>query len=150
MKRFGKIAIGALMLAGSAVGATVATTAPADAHVSVGIGIGVPGPAYVVPGPAYGNPCYDARYRYYHPGYCGGPAYYGPDYYGYYDSGFYGPGYYEPVAGGFWFTDSFGHRRWHGGHFNGGGFHGHSAFHGGGFGGGHGGGGGGFGGGHHH
>ncbi len=87
MKRFGKIAIGALMLAGSAVGATVATTAPADAHVSVGIGIGVPGPVYG------GNPCYDARYRYYHPGYFGGPAYYGPNYYGHYDSGFYGPGY---------------------------------------------------------
>ncbi len=137
MKRFGKIAIAALMMAGSAVGATVATTAPADAHVSVGIGIPLGGPAYV--GPAPGNPCYDARYRYYHPGYCGGgPAYYGPDYYGYYDSGFYGPGYYEPVEGGFWFTDSFGHRRWHGGHFGGGGFHGRSSWHSGGW---HGGGG---------
>jgi hypothetical protein len=117
MTRFGKL-IGALMLAGTAGAATVATTAPADAHVSVGIGIGVPGPAY---GPAYyGNPCYDARYAYYHPGYCGGYAY-GP---GYYDTGFYGPGYYSPVVGGFWFSDSFGHRHWHGGAFHGGGFHG--------------------------
>jgi hypothetical protein len=124
MKRFGKIAIGAAMLAGSAVGATLATTAPADAHVSVGIGIGVPGPVYVAPPPPE-NPCYDARYRYYHPRYCGGAAYYGPDYYGYYDSGFYGPGYYEPVVGGFWFTDSYGHRRWHGGGWHGGGGHHH-------------------------
>jgi hypothetical protein len=143
MKSFGKLAFGALMLAGSAVGATVATTAPADAHVSVGIGIGVPGPGYYHGG---GNPCYSQRYRYYHPGYCGGgPAYgYGPDYYGYYDQGYYGPGYYEPVVGGFWFTDGGGHRRWHGGGFHGGGFHGHSGWHGGGHGGWHGGGG------HHH
>ena len=139
MKRFGKLAIGALMLAGSAVGATVATTAPADAHVSVGIGIGVPGPVYAGPR-YYGNPCDSPRYRYYHQGYCYGygPAYYGPSYYGYYDQGYYGPGYYEPYAGGFWFTDSFGHRRWHGGSFHGGGFHGHASYHAGGW---HGGGG---------
>jgi hypothetical protein len=98
--------------------------------VSVGIGIGVPGPGYY--GPGYGNPCYSPRFRYYHPGACGGYGY-GPAYYGYYDSGFYGPGYYEPVAGGFWFTDSFGHRQWHGGAFHGGGFHA-GAFHGGGHG----------------
>lgn len=123
MKRFGKVFAGALMVAGLAGAATVATTAPAAARVSIGIGIGVPGPGYY--GPAYGgNPCFNPRYRYYHPGYCGGAAYaYGPAYNGYYDSGFYGPGYYEPVGGGFWFTDSFGHRRWHGGAFRGVGFH---------------------------
>ncbi|MGN6515220.1 MAG: hypothetical protein ACTHLR_05195 [Rhizomicrobium sp.] len=134
MKRFGKIAMGALMLAGTAVGATLSTTAPADAHVSVGIGIGVPGPGYYAPRPYYGNPCDSPRYRYYHPNYCYGygPAYYGPSYYGYYDQGYYGPGYYEPVIGGFWFTDSFGHRHWHHGSFHGGGFHGHASWHGGG------------------
>lgn len=95
MKHIGKLAIGALMLAGSALGATLATTAPADARVSIGIGIG--GPGY------YGNPCRYARYRYYHPRRCG---------YGY------GPGY---GVGGIWITDSFGHRHWRGGH---GGFHG--------------------------
>lgn len=151
MKRFGKIAMGALMLAGTAVGGTLATTAPADAHVSVGIGIGGPGYYGGYYGPRYyGNPCDNARYRYYHRGYCYGygPAYYGPDYNGYYDSGYYGPGYYEPLAGGFWFTDSFGHRSWRGGGFHGGGFHGRSSWHGGGnHGGFHGGGGHG---GHHH
>jgi hypothetical protein len=72
MKRFGKILTGAL-LAGSAVAATVATTAPADARVAIGIGIGVPGyygPAYYPPGP-----CYD--YDYYYDGYCGYPTYSG-------------------------------------------------------------------------
>jgi hypothetical protein len=144
MKSFGKLALGALMLAGTAVGTTVATTAPADAHVSVGIGIGIPGPGYYAPRPYYRNPCDSPRYRYYHPDYCYGygPAYYGPTYYGYYDQGYYGPGYYEPVVGGFWFTDSFGHRRWHGGSFHGGGFHGHAAWRGGYHGGYHGG--------HHH
>jgi len=142
MKRIGKMAFGALMLAGSAVGATVAMTAPADAHVSVGIGIGIPGPGYYAPR-GYENPCDSARYRYYHQNYCYGygPAYYGPNYYGYYDQGYYGPGYYEPVVGGFWFTDGGGHRHWHSGSFHGGGFHGHASWHGGG---------GYHGGGHHH
>ena len=58
MKRCGKYAIGALMLAGSTLGVTLSTTAPADAHVSVGIGIGVPGPSY---GPGYRNPCADRK-----------------------------------------------------------------------------------------
>ena len=122
MKSFGKLAFGALMLAGTAAGTTLATTAPAEAaHVSIGIGI--PGPGYYAPRPYYANPCDSPRYRAYHQGYCYGygPAYYGPNYYGYYDQGYYGPGYYEPVVGGFWFTDSFGHRRWHGGGFHGGG-----------------------------
>jgi hypothetical protein len=126
MKRFGKLALGAALMAASAMGATVATTVPASAaHVSVGIGIGVPGPRYVRPG----YPCGDANYAYHHPGNCGGAAYYGPDYYGYYDTGFYGPGYYEPAVNGFWFTDSFGHRRYHGGRFHGGGFHGRGHWH---------------------
>jgi len=137
MKRIGKLAFGALLMAGTAMGVTLATTAPADARVSIGIGIGIPGPGY-------GNPCDSPRFRYYHPERCDRGDY-GPDYYGYYDSGFYGPGYYEPGIDGFWFTDGFGHRRFHGGAFHGGGFHGHS-----GWSGGHGGGHGGWGGGGHH
>ena len=97
MRRFGKLAAGALMLAG----ATLVTTAPADAHITFGIGIGIPGPAYYG-----GNPCYNARYRYYHPEYCGYPDGYGR---GYYDQRYYGSGYYAP---GLWFTDAWGHRRW--------------------------------------
>jgi hypothetical protein len=135
MKRFGKFLAGAALAAGTMLGTTALTTTAADARVSVGIGIGVPGPAYGYgPGYARGG-CFDPRWRYYHAAFCNGGYAYGPDYYGYYDTGFYGPGYYEPYAGGFWFTDSFGHRRWHGGSFHGGGFHGGS-FHGGGHGGG--------------
>ena len=142
MKRFGKIAIGALMMAGAA---SLVATAPANAaHVSVGIGIGVPGPAVAPPPPpppAYYGPhddprCADHRWAYMNSKFCpsiygpgGIPITYGPSYYGYYDSGFYGPGYYEPVEGGFWFTDSWGHRRYHAGHFDGHGFHGRDHWH---------------------
>ena len=130
MKSFGKIAVAALMLTGSTVGATTVATTSAEAGVSVGIGIGVPGPAPVYH--AGVDPrCHSAHFVYFHhwlcPGYTavspGQPVYVGPAYYGYYDSGFYGPGYYEPVVGGFWFTDTFGHRRWHPGEFHGTGFH---------------------------
>jgi hypothetical protein len=58
MKSLKKLALGALMLAGAAVG----VSAPANAGVSVGIGIGIPGPAYY--GPAYS--C-DPYYDYYDP-----------------------------------------------------------------------------------
>jgi hypothetical protein len=144
MKRFGKIAFGALMMAGTAVGASLIATAPADAaHVSVGIGIGVPGPAVAPPPPpppAYYGPhdapqCVDRRWAYLNSKFCpsiygvGGIPNVGQAYYGYYDSGFYGPGYYEPVVGGFWFTDSYGHRRWRAGRFDGRGFHGRSTWH---------------------
>ena len=122
MKRFGKLAAGALLVAGAAIGATLATTAPAAADVTVGVGIGIPGVEYYGPSPDYVNPCAYPRYRYFHPDYCYG---YGPTYYGYYDQRYHGPGYYEPAIGGFWFHDSFGHRRWRGGEFHGGGFHDH-------------------------
>jgi hypothetical protein len=114
MKKFAKIALGALMLAGAA---TAMTAAPADARVSVGIGIGVPG--------YYGGPAYYPRYscdpysRFYDPYYCGAyarPYYYGPDFYLNYHTGW---------GGGF--------RDFDRGHFGGGGFHGgNGGFHGGG------------------
>jgi len=54
MKKIAKLALGALMLAGTA--ATVGTT-PANAGVSVGIGIGVPAyPVYAAPPPVYYAP----------------------------------------------------------------------------------------------
>jgi hypothetical protein len=114
MRRFGKLAAGALMLAGTTAAATLVTTAPADAHISVGIGIGIPGPAYYG-----GNPCYNARYRYYHPEYCGYAQNYG--------QGYYGSGYYAPVGNGLWFTDAWGHRRWRDGESR---FHGGDGDHG--------------------
>lgn len=85
MKRFGKLALGALMLGGLAIGAS-----PASAAVGVSVGIGVP--AY-----GYGHSC---RWYFYHgfeaPAYC---------YDGYY--GGYGP----VVYGTFGFRDRFG--VWH-------------------------------------
>ena len=68
MTRLGKIAAGALLMAGTAAAGTAALTTPADARVVVGVGIGFPG--------YYGYPC------------CGYPYYggYYPAYYGYYGS----------------------------------------------------------------
>ena len=43
MKTFAKLALGALMVAGAATATTVAATTPAEARVSVGIGLGFPG-----------------------------------------------------------------------------------------------------------
>lgn len=119
-----KLALGALMLAGTAVG----VSAPANAGVHVGIGIGIPGPAYY--GPAYA--C-DPYYDYYDPYGCG--AYYsGPVFID-------GVWVSEPLRWRWWH----GSRQfwWHGGwragsHWRSGGFHGrgfhptaHSSFRGG-------------------
>jgi hypothetical protein len=86
MKRFGKLALGALMLGGLAIGAS-----PVSAGVGVSVGIGAP--AYY----GYGHSC---RWYFYHgfaaPAYC---------YDGYY--GGYGP----VVYGTFGFRDRFG--VWH-------------------------------------
>jgi hypothetical protein len=102
MKRFAKIALGALAIAGAA---TAITAAPADARVVVGFGIG---PTYYAPPP----PVYPYRsYDCYYYGYCGYPAY--PAYPAYY-GGYYGP---PAVSLGFGFGGG-----WHGGHW--GGWHG--------------------------
>jgi hypothetical protein len=68
MKRFQQIALAALV----AGGAAVAMAAPANAGVSIGIGLG--GPVVAAPGPYY--PACDWRWR---PCY---PHYWGPHYYG--------------------------------------------------------------------
>ena len=145
MKRIAKIALGALLLAG----ATAVTTAPADAHVSFGISVGVPG--------YYGPP----------PGYYGRPDPYCDPYSSYYDPydcDDYGPPgtWDEPVFyDGIWFNGPLrwrwygGHRQfyYHGGWHGGSGWHDNSFHHGGGhWSGGHGGGSGGHSGGHwgHH
>jgi hypothetical protein len=86
-----------LAVAALAAVVVVGGTRPADARVSIGIGI---------PGVVFGAPVY------------GGPAYYPypppPHYY----SSYYGPTYYygPPVVGGAYFGGRFGHRhRWGGG-----------------------------------
>lgn len=99
--------LGAIVLTASALSATIATTSPAAARVSFGIGLGVPGPVYYGR-PYYSDPCASPRFRYYHPGYCYYP--------GYYDSGYYEPGWVD----GIWITDSFGNRHWQSGHWRGG------------------------------
>src|ERR1700754_1912974 len=77
MKKFAKVALSALILAGAA---TAVASSPADARVVVGVGVG--GPGYY--GGYYGRGYYPSCYRYYDPYYCGGG--YGPAYYG----GYYG------------------------------------------------------------
>jgi hypothetical protein len=91
MNRLAKLALGAVMAGGIAVSAVP----PAEAGVSIGIGVGIPGGYY---GGHPGHWCYN------HPGACGGYA--GP----YIDGGYWaGHGY---SHGGQWW----GHRdRWHGG-----------------------------------
>ncbi|HEX9159959.1 MAG TPA: hypothetical protein VF835_07000 [Rhizomicrobium sp.] len=86
-----KLALGAALSALTVGGVMATTTAPADARVVVGFGIGVPW-AY----PAY--PYYPGCYGYYcgYPGYYGYPASYG--HYGY--PGWYGGGW--AWAGGRW------------------------------------------------
>lgn len=78
MKHLGKWALGAAMLAGTAL----ATTAPADAGVVVGVGIGVPAPYAVAPPCAY-TPARCGYYSYSYPVFVGGRWWYGPHYYRY-------------------------------------------------------------------
>jgi hypothetical protein len=97
MKKIVKLALGALMLAGTA--ATVGT-APANAGVSVGIGIG---------GPGYYGPGWRCGRWHYNPYRCGYGAYYDP---GYYDDAYYdGPVFLD----GAWFNGPL-RWRWWGGH----------------------------------
>jgi hypothetical protein len=63
------------MMASAAVGA-----APANAGVSVGIGVDVPSPCYAAPPLAYG-PANCGYYAYNYPVFVGGAWVYGPHYY---------------------------------------------------------------------
>ena len=56
MRKFAKVALGALMMAGAATATTAAMTSPAEARVSVGIGLGFPG--------YYGRPYWRGHYGY--------------------------------------------------------------------------------------
>jgi hypothetical protein len=123
MKRMTKFALGAC-----AILAAFAASAPAQARVSIGIGLGYPGD-YGYPGYYYGPPARavcDPYSRWYNPYRC--RAYYYADY----DDNYYGPVFID----GIWVTGpvrwrSFGGRReffWHGGWHEGsgwrsGGFH---------------------------
>lgn len=97
MKRFAKIALGAVLMAGAAI------ASPASARVFVGVGAPMAyGPAPVCD--PY-SPYYDPYYCGYWPGYVGGPVI---------DFGF----------GGGWHGGGFHGGGFHGGGFHGGGFHG--------------------------
>src|SRR5262249_25310652 len=115
MKKFAKVALSALLLAGAA---TAVASSPADARVVVGFGAG---PGYYGYGPAY-YPRYscDPYSRWYSPyrcgyggygGYYGGPAYYGPAYYGPSIGFSFGGGGWGGHRGGW----GGGHGGWHGG-----------------------------------
>jgi hypothetical protein len=113
MKRFGKVALGALMLAG----ATALTATPASAGVDVGISFGWGGPDYM----PFSNPC--DYYDYYDepppwglpPDYCEYPVYFEPVYYdGYW---YRGPIYYRWSGGErlYWLNGGWRHDNWRGG-----------------------------------
>jgi hypothetical protein len=103
MKKFAKVALGAVMLAGAAA----AVSSPAEARVVVGIGGGY-GPAYY--GPGYSCNPYS---RWYDPYRCG---YYAPRYARPYYGGYYaGPSIVFGFGGGGW-RGGHGHGGWHGGH----------------------------------
>lgn len=78
MKKFAKVALGALLMAGAA---TAVASSPAEARVVVGLGFG--GPAYY-PAPGYYYSC-NPYSRFYDPYRC---DYYPPSYY---YGGYYGP-----------------------------------------------------------
>jgi hypothetical protein len=76
-----------------AAGGLMAATAPAHAagHVSLSLGLPLPGVVYAAPAPAYYGPPAPVVYDTPQPAYYGPPpVYYGPEYYG--------PGYYGPRA----------------------------------------------------
>ena len=166
MKKITKFALGALMMAGTAIG----VSQPAAAGVSVGIGIGIPGPAYY--GPAYAcDPYYNDYDEYGCGAYYSGPVFLDGVWFngplrwrdwggrrefwwhggwhvgsGWRSSGFHGRGFRPELGRGFHGGGFRGGERMHpGAHFGGGGEH----FGGGHFGGGHEGGGSHFGGGGH-
>ena len=76
MKKFAKVTLGALMLAGAA---TAVATTPADARVSVGVGIGLGAPVYGAPYPYYASYSCDPYSRWYDPYRCD-RGYYYPNY----------------------------------------------------------------------
>ena len=94
MRKFAKIALGALMVAGAATATTAAMTSPAEARGGVSFSFGV-GPGY------YGG--------YY------GPAYY-PAYPAYYDDYYYGRPYPYYYGRPYWrgYRGYYGHRGWYG------------------------------------
>jgi hypothetical protein len=100
MRKFAKIALAALMVAGSVTATTAAMTSPAEARVGVSFSFGG-GPGYY--GGYYGPAYYPGYAGYYDPYYYPRPYYYGRPYYrGYRD--YYG------------YRGGYGHRGWRGGY----------------------------------
>lgn len=91
MKKFAKVALGALLMAGAA---TAVASSPAEAGVVVGLGFG--GPAYYPPPGYYTCNPYSRWYDPYRCGYSYPPSYY----YG----GYYGPSFALGFGGG-WYGD---------------------------------------------
>ena len=112
MKRYAKVALSALLLAG----ATALTAAPAPAQVGAGISFGY-GPGFV----PFSDPC--DYYDYYDepppwglpPDYCDYPVYFDPVYYG--GSWYRGPIYYRWYGGErlFWLNGGWRRDGWRGG-----------------------------------
>jgi len=78
MRRIRQLAIGLAALGSTALGGSLIATVPASAGVSVGIGIGVPGPAFYGTYRIRTGPCSHPRFAFNHPFRCGYPRYWEP------------------------------------------------------------------------
>jgi hypothetical protein len=75
MRTIRQLALGAAALGTMALGGSLVATAPVSAGVSVGIGIGVPGPAFYGTYRIRTGPCGNPRFAFNHPVRCGYPRY---------------------------------------------------------------------------
>jgi hypothetical protein len=75
MRRIHQLAIGLAALGTTALGGSLVATTPASARVAVGIGIGVPGPAFYGTYRIRTGRCRFPKFAFNHPGLCGYPRF---------------------------------------------------------------------------
>lgn len=121
MKSIRNLAIGLAALGSTALGGTFALTGPASAGVSIGVGIGVPGPAFYGTYRIRTGRCQSPRFAFNHPGFCGYPRFSEPVFI---DGMWVNQPLYYRTYGGvryFWYQGGWraGHGSWDGRRFNG-------------------------------
>jgi hypothetical protein len=121
MRRLRQLAIGLAALGSTALGGSLIATTPAAAGVSVGIGIGVPGPAFFGTYRIRTGACRVPRFAFNHPARCGYPRFSEPVFV---DGTWVNePLYYRTYGGSryFWYRGRWvaGHGGWDGRRFNG-------------------------------
>jgi len=117
MRSLRQLTVGMLAIGAVALGGAVGGSSPAGARVSVGIGIGIPGPGYYT---VRTGRCANPRFAYYHPDLCGYPTYSEPVFI---DGAWVTEPIHYRIYGGrryFWWHGGWhlGHGTWDGHHFN--------------------------------